>query len=369
MTLTQNRHGRHAQEDTPMDLVTRVQTSRERGQILVLFTVMLTALLLITALVIDGGNAFVNRRDAQNAADIAAMAATKRLADYYTQSTAFTASNNAYSIIATRMTQNGCTSASTCTWTAHYVGARAGASFPNLGVVGQSDTTVPGAVSGAKALGVKVDVTRNAATYFLGMIGQSSWTIKTTATAVSGQPAAAPAGQILPIALVSPPTMSEGNIYSLTSGSNGPGNFGWLSWDGSNDAGALATAICTPNNPTFTLPTQFAGDPGKTNADAVRACLQQWVNSQATVLIPIVLASNDPNAPAGCSTGDNGNNFHYCVVGLAAFVITSFSQPAVDQINGRFVQVTPYSTGDSVPGGLTAPPAPGSQYYVIGLAQ
>ena len=111
------------------------QTKRsDSGQILVIFAVAMVALILITGLVIDGGNAFLHRRDSQNSADIAAMAATKRLADYYVKgptdpSFRFTATNNAYTTINTRMTQNGCTAATSCTWTARYVGARSGATF------------------------------------------------------------------------------------------------------------------------------------------------------------------------------------------------------------------------------------------------
>lgn len=342
---------------------------RAEGQILVIFTLMLVVLVLATGLVVDGGSAFLNRRDSQNSADIGAMAGTKRLADYYVHATAFTPANNAYTAIATRMTQNGCTAAANCSWTARYIGPRTGATFVDLGPVGASDTTVPGAVSGQKAMGVMVNVSKVAPTYFLGVMGQSNWHIATTATAISGQPAGAPASQILPIALVAPPTMDEGSLYSLTSGANGPGNFGWLSWYGSNTSNALGDALCTPNNPAFSLPYQFWGDPGTTNSTYVRSCLQQWVTNQQTVLIPIVLASNDPNSPAGCSTGAQGNKFHYCVTGLAAFVVTSFSQPAVDQINGRFVGTIPYSMGDSVPGGLTGPPATNSQFYFMGIAQ
>jgi hypothetical protein len=343
---------------------------RDRGQILVIFTMMLVVLILVTGLVVDGGNAFLNRRDSQNSADIGALAGTKRLADYYVHGSAFTASDNAFTAIQTRMTQNGCTAGSGCTWTAHYIGPRTGATFQDLGVVGANDTVVPGAFSGQKAMGIKVDIAKTAPTYFLGVIGQSSWKISTTATAISGQPSGAPAGQILPIALVQPATMDEGSIYALTSGMNGPGNFGWLQWQSDNNAaGQLAASLCTPNNPEFTLPAQFPGDPGTTNAIDVRTCLQQWVSNQQTVLIPIVTPKNDPNAPAGCSTGGNGNNFHYCITGLAAFVITSYSQPAVDQINGRFQGTIPYSIGDSVPGGLTGPPASGSQFYFMGLAQ
>lgn len=46
----------------------------ERGQVLVLVVLGMVALMGITALVVDGGNVFLDRRQAQNAADSAAMA-------------------------------------------------------------------------------------------------------------------------------------------------------------------------------------------------------------------------------------------------------------------------------------------------------
>jgi len=339
------------------------------GQILVIFAISVVVMLLVAGLVVDGGNAFLNRRDSQNASDIAAMAGTKRLADYYVKSQAFTGSDNVYTTVAKRMTENGCTNATDCTWTARYVGPRTGATFADLGPVGATDSAPPGAVSGQKALGIKVDVNKTPRTFFLGVIGQGSWTVNSAATAITGQPSGAPAGQLLPIALVNPGSMDEGSIYALTSGSNGPGNFGWVSWDGSNSAGSLATSLCTPNNPAFVLPKEFPGDPGKTNASSVRACLQQWVDNQQVVLIPIVEQSNGGDPNNNCSTGGNGNNFQYCIVGIAAFVLTGYAQPAVDQINGRFIGTMPYSTGSTVPGGVTAPPVPGSQFYFLGLAQ
>jgi hypothetical protein len=270
------------------------------------------------------------------------------------------------------MGQNDCSSAvgSDCSWTARYVGPRSGSTFIDLGPVGPGDA-VPPTVNGQKALGVTVNVTRTPRTYLLGVVGQSTWTVRTVATALTTKLSDAPAGQILPIALTSMPTQ-EGAIYALTSGANGPGNFGWISWDGSNNAGALATSVCTPNNPAFSLPTEFTGDPGKTNASDVRDCLQTWVDNQQVVLIPIVEATgDDPSNTNGCDTGSNGNNFTYCVTGLAAFVITGFSQPAVDQINGRFIGTIPYSVGGktNVPAGPTAAPDEGSTLYTLGLAQ
>jgi Flp pilus assembly protein TadG len=350
---------------------------RSEGQILAMFAGGAILLILITGLVIDGGNVFLQRRDSQNSADIGAMAGTKRLADYYVLPTgsagkAFTGSDNVYTKIATRMGQNDCSSAlgSDCSWTARYVGVRTGSGFVDLGAVTAADAGPPGFAGGQKALGVTVNVTKTPRTYLLGVIGQSTWTVKTLATAVTGSLPGAPAGQLLPIGLTEMPTQ-EGALYALTSGADGPGNFGWLSWNGSNNSGELAAATCTPNNPAFTLPYQFAGDPGKTNSSDVRACLQQWVDNQQTVLIPIVLKTNDPAGTPGCSTGANGNNFSFCVVALAAFVITGYSQPAVDQINGRFVGTVPYSVNGNaaVPGPITAPPTEGSTLYALGLAQ
>ena len=50
----------------------------QSGQILVLFTLALVfVLVLATGFVVDGGNAFVQRRIAQNAADFAAVAGTQ----------------------------------------------------------------------------------------------------------------------------------------------------------------------------------------------------------------------------------------------------------------------------------------------------
>ena len=354
----------------------RSSGKREHGQILVLFAGALVALILISGLVIDGGNVFVVRRDSQNSSDIGAMAGTKRLADYYVKTAgsagqAFSPTDNAYTAVATRMGQNDCASGagSICSWSARYVGPRSGSTFQDLGPVTATDSAPPGAVSGQKALGVKVNVTKTPATFLLGVIGQSTWTVNTTATAVAGQPPGAPSGALLPIGMVQLPSMDEGTIYALTSGSNGPGNFGWLSWTGSNDPNSLASSICTPNNPPFVLPAQFPGDPGKSNSSSVRACLQTWVDNQQVVLIPIVLPSGQSNG--SCATGGNGNNFTFCIVALAAFVITGFSQPAVDQINGRFIGTIPYSVNgnNNVPGPVTAPPTRGSTLYYMGLAQ
>ena len=51
----------------------------ERGQSLLLFLVLLPMLLAFTGLVVDGGNAYAQKRKVQNAADASALAAAQDL--------------------------------------------------------------------------------------------------------------------------------------------------------------------------------------------------------------------------------------------------------------------------------------------------
>ena len=333
--------GRYRLERTTGTMGAPRRGDRSNGQIVAVFAGGLFVLFLIAGLVIDAGSAFFNRRDAQNTADIASMAGSKRLADIHLGRPGPTV----YDVIAASAATNGCNTA--CTWAAHYVGARRGPNFS------PGDPVKPGGGAPGDALGVTVEVTRHPRTYFLGVIGQTSWTVQTNATAVNGTAAWAPANAVLPIALWEPPPYQTGRIYTLTSGSAAPGNFGWLSWSGSS----LASSICTPNNPLFRFPTTFTGDPGKTTSQAVRDCLRPWVGRVG--LVPIVDAVVD----------DGEGVVRYHVAKVAAFTITGFAEPAVDQISGRFEGTLPYSAGAGLPGGVSSPPTLDDPFYYIGLAQ
>ena len=150
------------------------------------------------------------------------------------------------------------------------------------------------------------------------------------------------------------PAAGKRSSLCLTDGKDIPGGFGYISWDGSNDPNSLADSICTPDNPPFTMPTTFSGDPGKSNSDGVRDCLDNWIANGVAVLIPIYSTVVGP-----------GDNAVYTIVGVAAFVLTSRAQPAVDNIQGHFVEYYPYT---SVPGGGVVP-SEGSTTVNFGLAQ
>jgi hypothetical protein len=211
-----------------------------------------------------------------------------------------------------------------------------------------------------------VSVVRKPRTFFLGVAGQTSWNVGAAATAVTARVAALPPGQLLPIGTNPPQPFNPGQIYTLTETANsggggspsfGPGNFGWLSWTGSNAAGTLATSLCTPNNPQFTMPYIFPGDPGASNASDVRACLDMWVTAGTTVLIPIV---------SGCDPC-NGNGAAFTVSGVAAFVLTGYSSsgPAINSLAGRFVE---YYNLPTVAGGLSSQaPQPGDPTSFLGI--
>jgi hypothetical protein len=344
----------------------------ERGQILVIVAGGIIGILAILALVLEGGTLVLNRRDGQNQADLASIAGTHIVAQVKTGQSP---SLSVYSAIQASLDLNGCDGSAPCTWEAQFVGAN----LTPLGNVGPG-SSVPGS-----ALGVRVGVTRTPDALVGRIFDIGSWTVSTEATAMTSRPTSLSTGVLLPIALcgwkatLAPNDCAQasspgnavdfqyGQIYDLTDGRDAPGGFGWLSWDGSNSSGALASSLCTPNNPGFSLDspyddphgageTWFPIDPGKTNSSAVRGCLDKWIANGATVLVPIY------DLVEG-----SGNGARYHVTGVAAFVITSREQPAVDNIQGFFVEYFPFA---NVPGGATPqPPDAGDTTYFIGLVR
>lgn len=338
----------------------RSRRDREEGQILVIVAGGAIALILLLGLVLDVGVATFNRRDGQNVSDIMAFAGAKYVADVHQgKAQSDPAVTDTYSALAKSAVANGCVADGDipCTWQAWYVGrgpVDIGAVTPGSSV--PVDCPNPPAI-GTCALGVRVAVNRQPSTYVIGFIGMTNWDVSTQATAIAERPSTAPAGQLLPIAFNGDPDdeYQPGQVYDLTDGKDLPGGFGWLSWDGSNSAGALATSLCTPNNPEFYLPYTFPADPGKTNSSSVRACLDGWIASGQTVLIPMY----------DLATG-SGNNATYRIIGIAAFVLTARDQPAVDNIRGYFVEIYPYT--NPVPGGTNSqPPAPDDTSFFLGL--
>lgn len=132
---------------------------REDGQVIIVFTLALVAIVAMTGLVLDGGDTFVQRRDQQNVADAAAMA-------------------GAYAYL------NSGGNASQAISAAQQVAAANG--YPT----GTNNVTVDVKVTsgGGGVAMVQVDVTKPHRNYFAGVVGMSSWNVTTTATAQTGAP-------------------------------------------------------------------------------------------------------------------------------------------------------------------------------------
>lgn len=116
-------------------------------------------------------------------------------------------------------------------------------------------------------------------------------------------------------------------------------------------------SLCYPDNPPISIGDEVPGNTGVQNSSGVRACLDGWIASGATILVPLYEVCND------C----NGTNSTFTVVNIAAFVLTSYttSGGAINTLTGRFIGVSELQT---VPAGSgNGPPEPGDTSVFLGL--
>jgi Flp pilus assembly protein TadG len=309
----------------------------ERGQILLMTAAGMFVFIALVGLVIDTGVAYRERRNIQNAADLSSLAGTKVIADHYLDGGR--TGTEVYDAVAASLTANGCRAADGCTWTARYV-------RPDPAVTGSEVDLGAVAAGGSiplNAQGVRVTTESDPETFFMGAVGIPSVHVETPATAMTSSLLnEAPANVLLPIGVFDS-DYEPGVEYEITAGEEGPGNFGWLDWDGgSPDEPELAEAICNPNNPEMVFAVWIDGSTGIQNSSGVRDCMDSWIGS--TVLIPVWGQTNN----AG------GNNLTYEIITLAAFTLTEYDQHA-NKIKGNFVE---FYALPSVPAGYGRPPCP-----------
>jgi len=130
---------------------------KESGQVLVIVALALIAVTGMLALAVDGGNMYLQRRRAQNAADAAALGATFRLADGWDDAAIQAV------VIEYAVTRNGAD-----TVEAVYL---------------PSETTVGGGYIPGGSTGIRVHATKTARTFFAGVIGLSEATLASDAAA------------------------------------------------------------------------------------------------------------------------------------------------------------------------------------------
>jgi Flp pilus assembly protein TadG len=285
---------------------------------LVLFGLSLGALLLAVGLVIDGGYAFNQRRAAQNAADFAAMAGTRIVAESLQGDATNGTPGNVKSAIQSVLAANHAQLVS-----AQYVGA-AGTALTDV-------TTATSIPSGA--YGVVVNASLSWHTFVLGVMGVSSWSAGAGATAIT--PSSIGAGSVLPVGMQNTQyasltdcridQLSTCIAQNLTSGGlNIPGGFGWLKFGcsgyglGQGNSGGcgnsqpfLQSEVGPPANSYGCCTAvgqsgsdQIGSGPGNKPAD-----LTYYVQNQIPVWVPI-----------WDNAGGNGSHGYYHIVGFAAIV-------------------------------------------------
>jgi Flp pilus assembly protein TadG len=155
----------------------------ERGQVLAIFAAALIALLVAVGVVIDGGNAMSQQRDAQNGADAASEAGTTVIAQYLMGGSSATGATGT------------CPTAPADSWDLEVCKAVYGSAATNGLTIttatytdwkGDLLTQVGAGAMPTGAQGVRVEGSRTFGTYFARVIGQNSITTSTGATAVTG---------------------------------------------------------------------------------------------------------------------------------------------------------------------------------------
>jgi hypothetical protein len=318
------------------------RSDRPRGQILALFALSATVLILGVGLVVDGGNALVQRRASQNAADFGALAGARIIAEKVGgDATTGTDANVQLAITSAVVSNGGIAPVYTSPNGPRYIDSNGGL----LGFIG-ANPAIP-----ATAAGVKVASTRSWQPYFLGIIGVSSWSASADAAATGGfcVGCTPPPGSLFPAGIslaffqtypdcagaVSSDPNSPCYPQHLTPGNlNVPGGFGWLSFgcDGYGlgqvapaNAGGCGTSkvfldgeigppsksygCCTQVGLSGSLD-QIGSLPGnKASADC-----SYYITNGVTVTVPI-----------WDTAGGNGSNAWYHIVGFAGFQITGCS--------------------------------------------
>ncbi|MGD8485962.1 MAG: Tad domain-containing protein [Chloroflexota bacterium] len=317
----------------------------ERGQALALFVLASTVIMAAAGLVVDGGMAFINRRDAQNAADLGAMAGTRVISDYYMRD-GTKHSRDVWDAIDAAVQANGCTAGGTvpCSWTASFL--KPAASGPGTELItgsqlkgGIPDTGLPIPLG---SQGVEVVVERQPPTVLLPVIGMTQWDVVASAQAITAQIDTVPAGTLLPIAvdpLPGPNNFQPGDTHILSLGHDAPGQFSWLTWNGDSNSDTLAANICTAQNPAMDLADAdteadwIVGDVGKTNSSAVRDCLLAY-KGQIIVL------------PTYDATRLQGSNAQFHITGFTYWRLLDFeANPHIDNIKATFIDTGPGQVG------------------------
>jgi len=307
------------------------QRDTRNGQAIVVLALSMTVILGATAMVIDGGNAMVQQRGAQNATDSAAFAGAVVIAEKMGGASRVDAD------VAAAMESAFDNNASEM-GTAQYI------EFDGTvaGTVGRGGS-IPQDSAGIRALG-----SRTFDTFLASLMGQPTWTAGAGATALAGSLrsvcSAADGCGVMPVAFSIPITACDdtgrplrvGLDWSLVSLAtaqadsdgdyesivplckNGPGGVGWLDL---GCGGTLRDQIEQPCNDAIDIPVWIQSTTGDVNSveDALNAYEGELL------LVPMFDATcreiPSTGLPADCTDPGNGTNLWYHIPRFTRFLL------------------------------------------------
>ena len=352
----------------------------QRGQIIVMMAGAMVAVILVVALIVDGGNAWAQRRIVQNGSDAMAQAGAIVMAQRFAgvpapgggwdaevnaKIQASAAANNVANAVAYYTDICGIPLKADGTAALHGDGTEDLASAVQVGsgaLPGGTATTpdCPTAHVGPVA-GVMVTGTKNFKTYLTGVIGMTNLDASARATAVTGYlqgNCTAAQGNGVRAAAGHDPGQHRRRATAATTRSTQAfrgssvrstrsrsartaGNVGWIDWTPpGGGTSELIGSIQTPNNPAIDLPSwQYVTETGNVNSAGVETALRAYDGQ--VVLIPQFdqtcgpgpHGTPDSSKPAintppnyGCpagALGGNGNNQWYRFPSFAYFQMCS----------------------------------------------
>jgi hypothetical protein len=307
------------------------KSNRQPGQVMILFVLAFAALCLMVGVVIDGGYGLTQRRAAQNAADFAALAGARIIAEKIGGDLENGTDANVRLAIEKSIALNG---ARPIPW-----GPPSGPVYVTQ--TGDTITWVGGGWLPSNAVGVRLSASMTWQPFFLGIMGVSSWTASAEATARGGfrlNP-----GGAFPFGVaeaffngrstcdgpIAPGSGGPCDPAHLTQGKlNIPGGFGWLKFgcDGyglgqdppanaggcDNDKGFVQSEIDTGN--TYGCCSRV-GLPG--SLDLIGSGPGNMVSIDCSSIYGKIVT-----VPVWDYADDTGNNAYYHIVGFTGFQIT-----------------------------------------------
>jgi hypothetical protein len=330
-----------------------------RGQVLVIVAAGLIIIVAMTGLVVDGGFAWGQQRDNQNAADAASEAGAVVLAERLTGLTRLDAD-----VLAA---VNGSTVDNDVVKTGAWYTNIAGSLIDALGVAvtARADAAPVGnGLIPANAAGVQAETSKDFETFLVRVIGVQTLTTVADATAVAGYVTGCPQSgdcDVLPVTVPLNIVTCDGsgditpsvpaslwphyNVHvTVPLCKNNPGNVGWLDWTPTaGGTSELITAIGPPTtNPGIDVPSwQYITSTGNVNSKGVEDAINYYAVHQIPVLIPMFDSTCDatpiPDINAGeliCPpghVGGHGSNQWYHIDRFVSFL---FDNPKGAYING-----------------------------------